>query len=282
MRAALLQISSCDDPLTNLSRVNEMIASAVEGGAGFVLTPEVTNIISQDRQHQNDVLHLEADDPVLAGLREAAATHGIWLAIGSLAIKTGDEDGRFANRSFVIAPDGSIRARYDKIHMFDVQVSETETFRESAGFRPGEEAVTCETPFGTLGLTVCYDVRFPYLHRALCQAGATILLAPAAFSPVTGAAHWEPLLRARAIENGAYVLAAAQTGNHAVRSGKPRQTYGHSMVISPWGEVLVDAGVDEGIVFIDLDPDQVAQARARVPSLLHDRVFRGLDGQEHK
>ena len=259
-----------------------MIDEAVQGGAGFVLTPEVTNIISQDRQHQNNVLHLETDDPVLAGLREAAAEHGIWLAIGSLAIKTGDEDGRFANRSFVIAPDGSIRARYDKIHMFDVQVSETETFRESAGFRPGEEAVICETPFGTLGLTVCYDVRFPYLHRTLSQAGATILLAPAAFSPVTGAAHWEPLLRARAIENGAYVLAAAQTGNHAVRTGKPRQTYGHSMAISPWGEVLVDAGVDEGIVFIDLNPDEVAQARARVPSLLHDRVFRGPDGQEFK
>jgi predicted amidohydrolase len=193
--------------------------------------------------------------------------------IGSLALKTGDADGRFANRSFLIGPDGAIRAWYDKIHMFDVQVSATEIYRESAGFRPGDRAVLADAGFAQIGMTVCYDVRFPYLHRALAQAGAQILTVPAAFSPVTGAAHWEPLLRARAIETGCYVLAPAQTGLHPSSTGGTRRTYGHSMAIAPWGEVLVDAGTEPGISFVDLAMDNVAQARARVPALTHDREF---------
>jgi len=273
MKAALLQLSSSDDPVQNLRIVRGMMQEAAEQGAGFILTPEVTNCVSSDRAHQATVLSVQEDDPTLAGLREEAARLGLWLLIGSLALKTGDADGRFANRSFLIGPDGAIRAWYDKIHMFDVQVSATEIYRESAGFRPGDRAVLADAGFAQIGMTVCYDVRFPYLHRALAQAGAQILTVPAAFSPVTGAAHWEPLLRARAIETGCYVLAPAQTGLHPSSTGGTRRTYGHSMAIAPWGEVLVDAGTEPGISFVDLAMDNVAQARARVPALTHDREF---------
>lgn len=274
MKAALLQITSSDDPAANLTMVKALMDEAAANGAGFVLTPEVTNMVSFNRDHQKAHLCLEDDDPTLAGLRDHAQALGVWLSIGSLAMKTGDADGRFANRSFLIGPDGAIRARYDKIHMFDVTVSETESYRESAGYRPGEGTALVETPFGTIGLTICYDVRFPHLYRMLAQKGATILLVPAAFSPVTGAAHWEPLLRARAIENGAYVLAAAQTGVHPTSSGKQRETYGHSLAISPWGEVLADGGTAQTIIYVDLDPSEVSKARARIPSLLHDRLVK--------
>ena len=226
-------MTASDDPAANLPVTVDLIAQAAAQGAGFVLTPEVTNCISQDRAHQQIVLQHETDDLTLAGLRAAAQQHGVWLSIGSLALKTNDADGRFANRSFLIDPNGQIVARYDKIHMFDVAVSDTETYRESAGYRPGDRAVIAYTPFGKIGLSICYDVRFAYLYRALAQAGAQILLVPAAFSPVTGAAHWTTLLRARAIETGSYVLAAAQTGTHRSGSGKGRQTYGHTMAISP-------------------------------------------------
>jgi predicted amidohydrolase len=273
MKAALLQLSSSDDPVQNLGIVRGMMQEAADQGAGFILTPEVTNCVSSNRAHQAAVLSLQEDDATLAGLREEAAQLGVWLLIGSLALKTGDADGRFANRSFLIGPDGAIRAWYDKIHMFDVQVSETETYRESAGFRPGHRAVLADAGFAQIGMTVCYDVRFPHLHRALAQAGAQVLTVPAAFSPVTGAAHWEPLLRARAIETGCYVLAPAQTGLHPSSTGGTRRTYGHSMAIAPWGEVLVDAGTEPGISFVDLAMDNVAQARARVPALTHDREF---------
>ena len=275
MKAGLLQLTSGDDPVANLAMTRDLIAQAVAQGAGFVLTPEVTNCVSQDRGHQQAVLQMESDDITLEGLRETARDHAIWLSIGSLAIKTQDADGRFANRSFLISPAGDVVARYDKIHMFDVDVSATETFRESAGYRPGTRAVLATTPFAKIGLTICYDVRFPYLHRALAQAGAEVLLVPAAFSPVTGAAHWEPLLRARAIETGCYVLASAQTGEHDVSKGKPRQTYGHAMAISPWGEVLVDMGTETGVAIVDLDLAKVAKSRQRVPALTHDRPFEG-------
>lgn len=275
MKAALLQLNSGDDPVSNLARTVDMVAQAAGQGAGFVLTPEVTNCVSQDRAHQTRVLQHESDDITLAGLREAAIRYGVWLSIGSLALKTDDPDGRFANRSFLIDPAGQIVARYDKIHMFDVTVSETETYRESAGYRPGTRAVVAETPFAKIGLSICYDIRFAYLYRALAQAGAEVLLVPSAFSPVTGAAHWEPLLRARAIETGSYVLAAAQTGTHAAQAGKQRQTYGHSMAISPWGEVLADLGTEPGIALVDLDPAEVAQSRKRIAALSHDRPFEG-------
>ena len=275
MKAALLQLTSGDDPVVNLAMVSAMVAQAAAAGAGFVLTPEVTNVVTSNRAQRDKVVQTQENDITLAGLQAQAAELGIWLSIGSLLIKTGDADGRVANRSFLIDPMGAIAAQYDKIHLFDVTVSPTETYRESAGVRPGNRAVVTQTPFGTVGLTVCYDVRFPQLHRALAHAGAEIILQPAAFSTVTGAAHWEPLLRARAIETGCFVLAAAQTGLHPSSTGETRRTYGHSMAISPWGEVLVDAGVDPGISYLDLDIEQVKQARTRIPALDHDRPFEG-------
>lgn len=274
MKAALLQLTSSDDPVANLALARGLITQAAGQGAGFVLTPEVTNCVSMDRAHQATVLEAEQDDMTLAGLRLTAAQHGIWLSVGSLALKGGADD-RFVNRSFLIAPDGSIAARYDKIHMFDVKVNDTETYHESSGFAPGGAAVVADAGFAKIGLTICYDLRFAHLHRALAKAGAEILLVPSAFSPVTGAAHWEPLLRARAIETGCYVLAAAQTGAHAAKSGKARQTYGHSFAVSPWGEVLADAGTACGITFVDIEPSEVSKARARIPALIHDRPFDG-------
>ena len=275
MKAALLQLNATDDPVANLVQTVEFVAQAAEQGAEFVLTPEVTNCVSQSRARQSDVLQHEADDITLAGLREAAIRHDVWLSVGSLALKTEDADGRFANRSFLIDPAGRITVTYDKIHMFDVAVSETETYRESAGYRPGDRAVVADTPFAKLGLSICYDLRFAYLYRALAQAGAEVLLIPSAFSPVTGAAHWEPLLRARAIETGSYVLAAAQTGTHGTQSGKPRQTYGHAIAISPWGEVLLDMGTEPGVGLVDLDRAAVAESRRRIAALSHDRPFEG-------
>lgn len=275
MKAALLQLCSSDDPRTNLPVTCDLIAQAAAAGAGFVLTPEVTNCVSTSRARQNEVLQHEEDDLTLAGLREAAKSNRVWLSIGSLALKTDDPDGRFANRSFLIDPAGQTVARYYKIHMFDVAVSETETYRESAGYRPGVKAVLADTSFAKIGLSICYDMRFAYLYRALAHSGAEVLLAPSAFSPVTGAAHWEALLRARAIETGCYVLAAAQTGCHKATTGKARTTYGHSLAVSPWGEVLLDMGTDVGFAVLDLDPSQVSESRKRIASLTHDRPFEG-------
>ena len=196
MRVALVQLNVSDDPAQNLAATLDYVRQAQAAGAGFVLTPECTNGLWSNRAAQKASLHPEATDPTLAALQKEAARLGIWLLIGSLALLTEDSDGRFANRSFLIAPDGSVAARYDKIHMFDVTVSETEVYRESAGFRPGARAVLADTPFARIGMTVCYDVRFPYLYRRLAKAGAQILTAPAAFNHITGAAHWETLLRA--------------------------------------------------------------------------------------
>lgn len=273
MRAALIQLTSTDDPIANLPATRAAVRQAARAGAGFVLTPEVTNCVSASRRRQQEVLCPEAEDPTLAALRHDAAELGIWLLIGSLGLKTDDPDGRFANRSFLINPQGSVSARYDKIHMFDVDISATERFRESDGYRPGGRAVLAETPFATLGLSICYDLRFPALYRALAQAGAQILTVPAAFSPTTGAAHWESLLRARAIETGCYVLAPAQCGTHTAAEGEPRRTHGHSLAVAPWGEVLADGGTAPGIIYVDLDMAEVEKARARVPSLRHDRTF---------
>lgn len=275
MLAGLIQLNASDDPLENLPVTRDRVAEAARAGARFVLTPEVTNCVSASRTRQGEVLRLESEDPTLAGLRDEAAGHGIWLLIGSLALKSGDLDGRFVNRSFLVAPSGEIMARYDKLHMFDVQISETETYRESAGYRPGDQAVLAQVDGMTVGLTICYDMRFPYLYRALAKAGAEILAVPAAFSPETGRAHWEPLLRARAIEASAYVLAPAQCGTHKAVRGRTRQTYGHSLAVSPWGEVLADGGDVPGVSLVDLDPDLVETSRKRVPSLEHDRTFRG-------
>ena len=275
MRTALVQLTVSDDPAANLAATLDYIRQAVGQGAGFVLTPELTNGLSSSRAHQRSVFRHEEDDETLAALRAEAKAAGIWLLIGSLGLLTHDADGRFANRSFLITPDGSVAARYDKIHMFDVNVSATEVYRESEGYRPGGKAVVAETPFAKIGMTVCYDVRFPALYRRLAQGGAQIITVPAAFNHITGAAHWETLLRARAIETGCFVLAPAQTGFHPEAHGKGRKTHGHSLAIAPWGEILADAGTEPGVTLVDLDLAEVAKARGRVPSLTHDRGFDG-------
>jgi len=275
MQAAILQLNVSDDPATNLGVTREMFRAAVADGAQFVLTPEVTNCVSTSRKHQQEVLQFEEEDITLAALRDEAKAAGVWLLIGSLGLKTGDADRRFANRSFVIGPDGAVVAKYDKIHMFDVQISETETWRESEGYRPGDQAVLAQTDFAKIGMSVCYDVRFSHLYRALAVAGADILTVPAAFSPVTGAAHWHALLRARAIESGCFVIAPAQTGTHASETNKTRDTYGHSLVVDPWGEVILDAGTTSGVYKFDLDMKKGEAARRRVPSLANARDFSG-------
>ena len=275
MRAGLVQLTVGDDPVANLPGTLAQIRAAIAGGAGFVLTPECTNALSSNRDHQRHVLRHEDQDETLAALRNQAAASGIWLLAGSIGLLTHDADGRFAYRSFLITPNGDIEARYDKIHMFDVTVSETEVYCESAGYRPGTMAVLASTPFAKIGMTVCYDIRFPHLYRRLAQGGAQIITVPAAFNHITGAAHWEPLLRARAIETGCYVLAPAQTGFHPESKGKGRNTHGHSLAISPWGDILADAGTEPGVTFVDLELTEVAQARARIPSLRHDQKFSG-------
>jgi predicted amidohydrolase len=275
MKAALLQLNVSDDPVANLPRTVSMIQQAADMGAVFILTPEVTNCVSSKRAHQRDVLRHQDDDPTLSALRDVARARGVHLLIGSLALKTDDLDGRFANRSFLIGPDGAIIATYDKIHMFDVTISNTETYRESEGYRAGTQAVVAQTPFAPIGMNVCYDVRFSQVSNALARAGARILTYPAAFSPITGAAHWHSLLRARAIEAGAWVLAPAQTGTHSGPSNKGRRTYGHSLAIDPWGEVILDAGTAPGVYMFDLDLEKVADARRRVPSLENARTFEG-------
>lgn len=273
MRAGLIQLTSSDDPGANLETTRALIAEAARGGATFVLTPEVTNCLSTSRSHQRNVLCLEKDDPTLAALQGDARALGIWILIGSLALKTHGQDGRFANRSFLVSPEGQIMARYDKIHMFDVNLGEEERFEESTGYRPGDQAVLAELPGCKLGMTICYDVRFPGLYRALAQAGADVITIPSAFAPSTGAAHWETLLRARAIETGAFILAPAQCGTHPASVGKARKTYGHSLAVSPWGEVLGDGGTMPGITLVDLNLELVREARHRIPALTHDRKF---------
>jgi predicted amidohydrolase len=272
MKVAALQLCASDDPTANLDMTLPMVQQAAEMGAQFIATPEVTNCVSSSRRHQNNVLSLQEWDETLAELRAAANQFGVWISVGSLALKLPDEN-RFTNRSFLIAPSGRIVAQYDKIHMFDVTLSETEQYRESDGYRPGDRAVIADTEFGKIGMTICYDIRFPHLFRGLAKSGASILLIPAAFARPTGRAHWEVLLRARAIETGCFVIAAAQTGEHKTSLGQPRKTYGHSMIVSPWGEILADAGEDQSIIYTELDLSLVESTRARVPSILSNQSF---------
>jgi len=273
MRAAILQLNASDKPLENVSHILTMVRQAASDGAEFVFTPEVSNCLSTSGAHQNEVLCHQEDDQTLAELCNLARELYISISIGSLALKTDDADGRFANRSFLINRLGEVVGQYDKIHMFDVQISKTETYRESAGYRPGEKAVVADTALGKVGMAICYDMRFPLLSYALAQAGAETLLYPAAFSPITGAAHWHSLLRARAIETGCYVIAAAQTGTHPTSGPKARTTFGHSLVVDPWGEVILDAGTDAGVYAFDIEMENVAKARQKVPSLLNARSF---------
>ncbi|MEY8097586.1 carbon-nitrogen hydrolase family protein [Falsihalocynthiibacter sp. S25ZX9] len=272
MRIALCQLNSNDTPANNLPETVGFVRQAIAQGAEFIATPEVTNCVSNSRAHQVAVLQFEEDDITLAALQQEARNAGVWISIGSLGIKLPDET-RFANRSFLINPQGEIVARYDKIHMFDVEISPTETYKESAGYRPGDRAVVANTDFGGVGLTICYDVRFAHLHRALAKAGAKIILQPAAFSTVSGAAHWHVLLRARAIETGCFIIAAAQCGDHLQSNASKRKTYGHSLVVSPWGEVLADAGDEAGVTIVDIDLSQVDEMRRKIPSLNNDVAF---------
>lgn len=275
LRAALLQLSSSDDPAINLPETEAMTRAAAAMGASFVATPEVTNIVSMNRARQSAMLRSEAEDATLARLCAVAAELEIWLLVGSLALSGESPDGRFVNRSFLVTPKGVVAARYDKIHMFDAAPSAGERYRESSGYRPGAEAVLARTPWGGLGMTICYDMRFPELYLRLARAGAKILAVPSAFTRPTGAAHWEPLLRARAIENGCFVLAPAQTGRHRAAEGPERETWGRSLIVGPWGEVIADGGQAPGVVMADLDLAAVDSARRRVPSLSGARVFSG-------
>lgn len=276
LTAGLVQLSVGDDPARNLPDTRALIAEAAGRGAGFVLTPECTNMVTQDRDWQRRVVATEAEDVTLRALRAQAADLGIWLLIGSLALKSDDpEEVRLVNRSLLIAPDGAIAARYDKIHMFDVTISDTESYAESRSYRPGRRAVLARGP-AALGMTVCYDLRFPHLFRALAGAGAQVLAVPSAFNDTTGAAHWHVLLRARAIETGAFVLAPAQCGTHRAEHASPlraRRSFGHSLAVSPWGEVLADAGEQPGVSILKLDLREVEKARSRIPSVHADQPF---------
>ncbi len=272
MRIALVQLSASDDPGVNLPQTLAYVREAATRGARFVLTPEVTNCVSASRSHQKSVLRTEDRDETLAAIRELARELDIWVLIGSLALSL-DDDDRFVNRSFLIAPSGQVTARYDKIHMFDVTISAEETYKESAGYRPGDQAVVAQVDRVGVGLSICYDIRFPHLYRDLCKAGAQIIVVPSAFAVDTGVAHWEVLLRSRAIENGAFVLAPAQCGTHAASKGRTRKTYGHSKAVDPWGQVLASASSEPGVTLVDLDLDAVETARRRIPSLTHDRIY---------
>ncbi len=270
--AACIQFTAGPDPEANLRTVAGLVRQARDAGAEFVATPEVSNFIESGKRRRDKARH-EADDPFLAGMRELAREAGLWLLLGSLVIDPAGEaeagDGRLANRSFLIDAAGAIVARYDKIHMFDIDLPGGESYRESSAYRPGGRTVVAETPWGRLGMSVCYDVRFPHLYRRLAQAGADFLAVPSVFTVPTGTAHWHVLLRARAIENGCFVLAPAAWGEHA----GGRRSYGHSLIVDPWGKVLADGGEGVGIVTAAIDPARIAEARGMVPSLKHDRDF---------
>lgn len=266
-KVALLQMRSGLEPAANLKAVLAGIDEAKRGGADYVQTPEMTNILSPRREQLFTKIVGEEHDASLATLREVARKLSIYIHIGSLAIKASPE--KAANRSFLIDRKGDIIARYDKIHMFDVDLAGGESYRESNTYRPGELAVVADLPWGRLGLTVCYDLRFPALYRALAEAGASFLAIPSAFTKQTGEAHWHVLMRARAIETGCYVIAAAQGGKHE----NGRETFGHSVVVDPWGKVTAEGGIEPGVIFADIDPALVAAARGRIPSLLHGRRF---------
>ncbi|MDB5406016.1 MAG: amidohydrolase [Rhodospirillales bacterium] len=264
--AACIQTSSEREFAPNIRAVGDLVRRSREAGADFIMTPEVVGMLEPKRERHLEKATGEADNPALAAFRDLAQETGAWLLVGSLAIRL--EAARLANRSFLIAPDGAIAARYDKIHMFDIDLPNGERYRESNLYRPGEASVLAALPWGTLGMTICYDLRFPYLYRALAQAGADFIAVPSSFTVPTGRAHWHALLRARAIETGCFVFAPAQTGEHA----EGRKTYGHSLIVDPWGEVLADAGEEIGFVTARIDPARVAEVRAMVPSLQHDRA----------
>lgn len=270
---ALVQLRSPDNQAAALAHAAPLIREAAEGGAKLILTPEGTNILERSRDKRLEAVARQDEDSCVNGLRDLAADLGVWLLIGSAIVKGEDPaDQRAANRSILIGPDGAVVASYDKLHVFDVDLPTGERHRESESIRPGDQAVVAKTPWGGLGLTVCYDVRFAHLFRALAQAGADMISVPAAFTVPTGMAHWELMLRARAVETGAFVMAPAQGGAHA----DGRNTWGHSLVVAPWGEVIARLDHDEpAVLHASLDLDQVARARTAIPQLLHERSFVG-------
>jgi predicted amidohydrolase len=267
--AACIQLSSAREVEPNIAAARDLIRRARDAGATLIMTPEVSDMMEPKRPLRLEKARNEANHPMLAAFGELARETGAWLLLGSAVVRREDGDDRLANRSFLIAPDGTVAQRYDKIHMFDVELAGGESYRESNAFRPGEAALLATLPWGVLGMTVCYDLRFPQLYRALAQAGADFLSIPSAFTVPTGRAHWHVLMRARAIENGCFVFAPAQWGEHA----EGRKTYGHSLIVAPWGEILAEAEDGVGFITAEIDPAKVAEARRAVPSLSHDRTF---------
>ncbi len=266
--AACVQLRSSRDVAANSAAAEALIREAAAAGADYVQTPEMTNLLERSREELMAKIRVEADDPSLARFRALAAELGIWLHIGSLAILL--EPGKAANRGFLIGPDGSLKARYDKIHMFDVDLPNGESWRESATYRPGCESLVADLPFARLGMAVCYDLRFPALFRAQARAGAEVLTMPAAFTRQTGEAHWHVLQRARAIENGAFVISSAQGGKHE----DGRETYGHSLIVNPWGAVIAELDHDEpGFVTARIDTEETQKARQRIPAIANERDF---------
>lgn len=271
-RAALLQMTSGIDPSSNAAAIVAAVEQARAGGAAMLFTPEMSGFLDRKRERGRQSIRTEAEDVVLAFVREAAKREGLWVHLGSLAIAR--EDGKWANRAFVIDDRGETRARYDKMHMFDVDLTSGESWRESSAYTAGDEVVTVETPLGRLGLAICYDVRFPALFDALGKAKCDVIAIPAAFTVPTGQAHWHMLQRARAVEASAFVLSAAQVGRHE----DGRETYGHSLAVDPWGEVLLDmGGADDGgtagLGFVDLDAGRIAEIRSQLPSLANRRLI---------
>jgi predicted amidohydrolase len=266
-RAGLVQMCTGRDVERNLADAAALIREAAGKGAQYVQTPEITTLMEMERTRLFAAIHPEEGNPAVARFAALAQELGIWLHVGSMAVLLGS--GKIANRSLLFGPDGAIQARFDKLHMFDVELPGGESYRESRNYQAGNAGVLAELPWGTLGLTVCYDLRFPHLYRALAKAGADFLAIPSAFTRQTGEAHWQVLLRARAIENGAFVLAAAQAGQH--ESG--RETYGHSLIVSPWGDVIAEADAQVGVIVAEIRPEEVEKARQRIPSLQHDRPF---------
>ncbi|MBE7636552.1 carbon-nitrogen hydrolase family protein [Sneathiella sp. P13V-1] len=267
--AACIQLTSGTEPAENLKVTTELVEEAALSGADFISTPEVTNMMEPHKAAAREKAQFEEDDITLKALKELAAKHEKWIHAGSLVIKKPDED-RLANRAFVINPKGEVTAKYDKIHMFDVELDNGETHKESSAYAPGEVAVTTDFPWGRCGLSICYDIRFSHLFQELARnGGAEFFVTPAAFTYTTGSAHWHILQRARAIENGCFVIAAAQCGRHSEK----RQTYGHSIIVDPWGEILADGGEEIGITMATLDMEQVAKRRQQVPNLKNIRDF---------
>lgn len=274
-KVACIQTTSGPDMAANVAQASDFIREAHKSRAQLIILPEVVNVLDMDRSALRKKAAPETEDTSLAAFCALASELKVWILVGSLCLRHEqgeDTDGnlKFANRSFLIDDAGIIRNRYTKIHLFDVDLGNGESYRESSAYEPGDDAVIADTPWGKLGMTICYDIRFPHLYRELAQAGAQFLSIPAAFARPSGKAHWHVLMRARAIENGCFVFAAAQCGDH----GGGRLTYGHSLIIDPWGEILADGGQEKGFIIADIDVAQVDVVRGKIPSLLHDRPYK--------